>query len=173
MRLAWKKYATERGLAIRQETDKFYNGGFFGVGREHRDFLHAWKQLFDFRAADGVDLGKFELSGFESPYLYLDQDLMNLALMLTAHPITAVGPEGMDFRPGGYVMSHSAGDEKSWRKRFVWQALKGRAPSRTDKEFIRHTQTPIRIYSRPQLVARRLGVMVGAAIGRFYHRADS
>jgi hypothetical protein len=172
VRLAWKQYAAERGLSVRQEIDKFYNGGFLGLSREHKDFLLAWKHLFDCRAADGIDLGKFELSGFVPPYLYLDQDLMNLALMLTSHPITAIGPEGMDFQPGGYVMSHSAGDTKSWRKRFVWEALKGRAPSRTDKEFIRHTQAPIRIYSGPKLAAQRLGVMVGSAIGRFYRRGN-
>jgi len=170
VRLAWRKYAAERGLLVRQENDKFYNGGFFGVRREHQDFLAAWKQLFDCRAADGVDLSQFELSRFEFPYLYLDQDLMNLALMLTSHSISAVGPEGMDFQPGGYVMSHSAGDIKSWRKSFIWQALKGRAPSRADKEFMRNTQTPIKIYSAPQLATRRLGVMVGSAIGRFYRR---
>jgi hypothetical protein len=96
---------------------------------------------------------------------------MNLALMMTPHPITAVGPEGMDFQPGGYLMSHSAGDEKSWRKRFVWEALRGRSPSRTDKEFIRYTQSPIRIYSGRQLATRRAGVMLGSAIGRFYRRA--
>ena len=173
VRLAWKKYAAERGLAVRQEIDKFYNGGFIGVRREHKDFLAAWKQLFDLRRADGVDLGRFELGGFEFPYLFLDQDLMNLALMLLPFRISAVGPEGMDFQPGGYVMSHSAGDRKSWTKPFVWEALKGRAPSRADKEFIRHTQSPIRIYSPAQLATRRLGVMVGSAIGRFYRRSST
>ena len=173
VRLAWKKYAAGHGLRVQQEMDKFYNGGFFGVRREHRDFLLAWKRLFELRAADGVDLGKFDLGGFDFPYLFLDQDLMNLALMLVPHPISAVGPEGMDFQPGGCVMSHSAGDKKSWRKRFVWEALKGRAPSRADKEFIRHTQSPIKIYSAPQLTTRRLGVMVGSAIGRFYRRGNT
>ncbi|HWN94212.1 MAG TPA: hypothetical protein VNT99_04205, partial [Methylomirabilota bacterium] len=173
IRLGWKKYATACGLTIRQELDKFYNGGFFGVHRGHRDFLEQWKNLFECRAAAGIDLGKFELSSFESPYLVLDQDLMNLALMLVDHPISAVGPEGMDFKPGGYVMSHSAGETKSWSKRFVWEALNGRAPSRTDKEFLRYTQAPIRIYSGPQLAARRVGVMVGSAIGRFYRRSGS
>jgi hypothetical protein len=170
VRLAGKKYAAAHGLTVCQEPDRFYNGGFIGLRRECADFLHAWKQLFDCRAADGVDLSKFELGGFEYPYLYLDQDLMNLALMLTPQPISAVGPEGMDFAPGGYVMSHSAGDTKSWRKNFLWEALNGRAPSRTDKEFIRHTQSPICIYSRPQLAVRRAGVLVGSAIGRFYRR---
>jgi hypothetical protein len=101
VRLAWKKYAAQHRLPIRQELDKFYNGGFFGVRRDHQDFLRAWKELFERRAAEGVDLGNFELSGFEFPYLYLDQDLMNLALMLTPYQISAVGPEGMDFQPGG------------------------------------------------------------------------
>jgi hypothetical protein len=173
VRLAWKKYAAGHGMLIRQELDKFYNGGFFGLHRGGADFLRVWKELFDSRAGDGADLCKFELSAFESPYLYLDQDLMNLALMLTSQPISAVGPEGMDFQPGGYVMSHSAGDKKSWRKNFLWEALNGRAPSRADKEFIRHTQTPIKIYTGPQLAARRAGVVIGSAIGRFYRRGNA
>jgi hypothetical protein len=173
VRLAWKKYAAKCGLLVRQELDKFYNGGFFAVQREHKDFLEAWKQLFGCRASDGADLSKFELSGFEFPYMYLDQDLMNLALMLVPHRVSAVGPEGMDFKPGGYVMSHSAGQTKSWRKHFLWEALKGRAPSLVDKEFFRHTQAPIKIYSAPQLAARRAGVTIGSAIGRFYRRGGS
>ena len=67
-------------------------------------------------------------------------------------------------------MSHSAGETKSWRKRFVFEALKGRAPSLTDKAFLDFTQEPIRIFSKPQLVAAQLGVKVGSAIGRFYRR---
>lgn len=170
IRLSWKKYAFEHGLTVRQELEKFYNGGFIGVRREHHDFLDVWKQLFELRAAEGIDLSRFELDGFEYPYLFLDQDLMNLALMLVPHPVTGVGPEGMDFQPGGYVMSHSAGDTKSWRKRFVLEALRGRAPSLTDKKFLEYTQSPIRLYSPRQLATRRLGVKVGSAIGRFYRR---
>ena len=173
VRLAWKEYAAACGLSSRQEIDKFYNGGFFGLRREHKDFLETWKTLFECRAADGVDLHRFVLGGFEFPYLFLDQDLMNLALMLVEHPISAVGPEGMDFTPGGLIMSHSAGDKKSWRKKFVWEALNGRAPSRADKEFIRHTQSPIRIFSNTQLATRRVGVLVGSAIGRFYRRSNA
>jgi hypothetical protein len=171
VRLGWKKYAASRARTACRDLDTFYNGGFFGLQRQHRNFLEEWQGLFECRAAEGIDLGQFALSPFEYPYIVLDQDLMNLALMLVHHPITAVGPEGMDFKPGGYVMSHSAGDKKSWRKRFVWEALRGRAPSRTDKEFIRYTQSPIRIYSRPQLAVRRAGVLIGSAIGRFYRRS--
>jgi hypothetical protein len=170
VRLAWKKYAAQRGLRVQQDLDKFYNGGFFGIGRGQADFLEAWKSLFALRAAEGIDLSQFELNGFHFPYLFLDQDLMNLALMLVPHAISAVGPEGMDFAPGGYVMSHSAGDTKPWRKRFVRDALHGRAPTRTDKEFLEHTQYPISLYSPHELAVRRIGVRVGAAIGRFYRR---
>lgn len=170
VRLAWRKYANEHGFTIRQELEKFYNGGFIGLRREHREFLTTWKDLFDLRAKEGVDLSKFELDGFEYPYLFLDQDLMNLSLMLVPHPVTAVGPEGMDFAPGGYVMSHSAGDTKTWKKRFVLEALRGRAPSLTDKKFLEYTQSPIQLYTRRELATRRLGAKVGAAIGRFYRR---
>lgn len=170
IRLAWRRYAETHGLRPVQDLDKFFNGGFIGLRRDHEQFLLTWKNLFDIRAAEGVDLRRFDLSGFEYPYLYLDQDLMNLALMLIDHPVTAVGPEGMDFQPGGYVMSHSAGDTKSWRKRFFLDALRGRAPSRADKEFLDNTQAPIRIYTRPQLATRQFGVKVGSAIGRFYRR---
>ena len=173
VRRAWKKYAAQRELVVRKEDDKFYNGGFFGVRRDHKDFLVAWKHLFDCRAADGADMTQFKLGEFEFPYIQLDQDLMNLALMLAPHDLSTVGPEGMDFQTGGYVMSHAAGDKKSWRKHFVWEALKGRAPSRQDKEFIRHTQSPIKIFSGPQLAARRAGVLVGSAIGRFYRRGNT
>ena len=90
-----------------------------------------------------------------------------------AEPRLRTRPSGvrMDFAPGGYVMSHSAGDTKSWRKSFVMDALRGRAPSRTDKEFLENTQRPICVYTRPQLAMRQMSVRVGAAIGRFYRRA--
>lgn len=173
VRQAWKEYAQKNGFPIRQEPDKYYNAGFFGVRREDKSFLENWQQLFACRAADGADLNDFALSDFVYPYMATDQDLMNLALMLVDRPITAVGPEGMGFRPGGYVMSHAAGEIKSWRKRFVWEALKARAPTAMDKEFVQHTQNPIKICSAAQLAWKRTGVTLGSAIGRFYRRAGA
>lgn len=173
VRQAWKEYLKKVGLQVQQEPAKFYNAGFFGLRREHNSFLHGWKQLFACRAGDGANLSDFVLFDFEYPYMSTDQDLMNVALMLVTHPITAVGPEGMGFRPGGYVMSHSAGDIKSWRKRFLWEALKGRAPTAADKEFIQHTRTPIEVCSGPQLAVKRIGVRIGALIGRFYRRGGA
>jgi glycosyltransferase involved in cell wall biosynthesis len=173
VRQAWKEYLAKAGLQIRQEPEKFYNAGFFGLRREHKSFLDRWKQLFGCRAADGADLSNFVLFDFEYPYMSTDQDLMNVALTLVAHPITAVGPEGMGFRPGGYLMSHSAGDIKSWRKRFLWEALKGRAPTTADKEFIQYTRTPIKVCSGRQLAVKRMGITMGALIGRFYRRGGA
>ncbi|MBA3962725.1 MAG: hypothetical protein H0X40_12615 [Chthoniobacterales bacterium] len=170
VRQAWKEYARQHELPIRQEQDRFYNGGFFGLRREEKDFLECWKELFELRARNGADLGGLRLCEFSYPYLSNDQDLMNLALMLVDHTISGIGPEGMGFRPGGYVMSHAAGEIKSWRKRFVWEALKGRAPTGMDKEFVQYTRTPIEVCSGPQLALKRMAVKVGSLIGRFYAR---
>ena len=170
MRQAWRDFARQHELPIRQELDRFYNGGFFGLRREEKDFLERWKELFELRAREGADLGGLRLCEFAYPYLSNDQDLMNLALMLVAHTINGIGPEGMGFRPGGYVMSHAAGEIKSWRKRFVWEALKGRAPTGMDKEFVQYTRTPIEVCSGPQLAMKRMAVKVGSLIGRFYAR---
>ena len=42
--------------------------------------------------------------------------------------ILAVGPEGMDFLPGGHLLSHAAGGGKPWRGGFLRAALRGRPP---------------------------------------------
>jgi hypothetical protein len=41
--------------------------------------------------------------------------------------------EGMDFRPGGWTMSHALGMEKPWRKKFIRAAFGGRPPSFADR----------------------------------------
>jgi len=172
VRQAWARYAQGHGLEIARAPDRFYNSGFFAFHREHGEFLKAWKTLFDYRVAEGANLNAFVFCKSGYPYLCNDQDLMNLALMLVSDPITAVGAEGMGFKVGGHVMSHSAGEIKSWRKHFICEALKGRPPSGADKDFVQYAGKPLKIYSAPRLAMKWLGVKIGSLIGRFYARRN-
>jgi hypothetical protein len=170
IRQAWTRYAHGHGLEVARTADRFYNSGFFAFNREQAGFLKVWKRLFDCRVSEGADLTSFLFSKPGYPYLCNDQDLMNLALMIVSEPISAVGAEGMGFKPGAKVMSHSAGEIKSWRKHFIWESLRGRPPSGADKDFVQHASAPIKIYSKARLTLKWLAVKVGSLIGRFYAR---
>ena len=49
--------------------------------------------------------------------------------MTAPEPVSIMGSEGMDFRPGGWTMSHALGMEKPWQKKFIRAAFGGRPPS--------------------------------------------
>ena len=100
-----------------------------------------------------------------------DQDALNLAIMCTDSPLSVVGPEGMDFFPGGCMMSHAVGSPKPWRKKMLWSALSGQGPRLSDKAFWAHTQVPIQLFSGSRLRIKQLDVLLGAAVGRVIRRA--
>jgi hypothetical protein len=92
--------------------------------------------------------------------------------MVTTDPLSTVGPDGMDFIPGGMIMSHATVPQvKPWRKQLIRSALQGMPPSLTDKLFWQHTQKPIQVYSPSTLRWKQLTLKVGAAIGRFIRRS--
>ena len=93
--------------------------------------------------------------------------------MLTSHPLSTYGPEGMDFgRPGG-IMSHAAAGcvIKPWRKPMLRRAVGGVPPTLTDKLHYKYAQAPIQLYSRSQFFWKKLALHCGAAIGRFISRS--
>ncbi|MEO7413147.1 MAG: hypothetical protein ABIZ81_07305, partial [Opitutaceae bacterium] len=100
----------------------------------------------------------------------IDQDGLNMALMLRDVPINAAGPEGMDFLPGGHLLSHAAGGAKPWRGGFLGDALRGRPPGLAQKSFYNYAQGPLPVLSSTTLAWRRAELQLSALIGRFYRR---
>ncbi|MDZ7961409.1 MAG: hypothetical protein RMY34_26600 [Aulosira sp. DedQUE10] len=173
-RLAWKEFAESKGLVCDRQLDSHFNSGFIGVNKSCKSILVLWQQLVELGEMAGYsDLQ--DLYGNKSfthyPYLYGDQTYMNLALMVSNLPISAVGPDGMDFLPGGTIMSHAiAPSVKPWRKKLIISALQGSRPSITDKLFWRHSQTPIQMYSSAKFLQQKFAILFGSAIGRFIYR---
>jgi hypothetical protein len=96
-----------------------------------------------------------------------DQDLMNAAVMFTQLPLSCIGPDGMDFGGGGYLMSHAVYGIKPWVKNFTLDLFKtGNAPSLADKEFMKNISAPIKIFSSVEERLKRANIKVAAVLGR-------
>lgn len=179
-RAAWRRVLARRGELIRRETAGYFNGGFVGISRAHRDFVGSWVAALALVGAEigGLDRSMFSFAGAQPdrqsaayPFSKTDQDALNIAVMTSGLPISAMGGEGMDFRPGGWTMAHALGPEKPWRKRFLRAALAGRPPTAADRAFWSCVVQPLAVFSLPAAVWRRLTLDCASVIGRFYRRA--
>ncbi|MEM7727102.1 MAG: hypothetical protein AAF208_12160 [Cyanobacteria bacterium P01_A01_bin.45] len=174
-KLAWKEFAQSQNMVIEREFDFHYNGGFVGIPKEYKSFLLTWQKLIDIAAdEDYLDLKQPYSHQHTNTYPYFpnDQSALNLALMLTPHPITTFGPEGMDFVPGGILMSHATVPTvKPWRKKLIVNALNGDGPSMTDRLYWQHSQAPIKLYSSIKFKWNQFALKAGAGIGRIIRRA--
>jgi hypothetical protein len=174
-RLAWKEFAEDNGFVCERELDYHYNSGFIGVPKKYKSILTLWQELEEVAEISGyANLEHLygDKTFHQYPYLYGDQTYLNLALMLNNYPLSTVGPDGMDFVPGGTIMSHATVPNiKPWRKQIIISALQGSSPTITDKLYWRHSQTPIQLYSKAKLVWQQVEILFGSAIGRFIRRA--
>jgi hypothetical protein len=178
-RCAWRRIYAKNGLELRFATERYVNGGFVGIARVDRSFLDLWSRAQDIMAQE---IGSLEFAGLsgraatdqkhpsENPFSKTDQDALNAAVEASPSRFSMMGKEGMDFKPGGFTMSHAAGPSKPWRKKFVWAAINGVAPTSADKGFLRHSQTPIPIYSPAVFQLERLSLRLGSVVGRLVRR---
>ncbi|HLP08125.1 MAG TPA: hypothetical protein VK178_08155 [Opitutaceae bacterium] len=173
LRHAWAKFARERGREVVHTLHRFCNGGFQGVRREHRSFLSDWAEL-----VQAVEPESGSLKGWRSldrthRFWSANQDTMNLAAMITPHPVAIYGPNGMDFLPsaGRPMMSHAVDKPKPWKKRYVLEALRGQPPSRPDRWFWEYADGPLPLFPAATVRARRRAIKLGALLGRFYRRS--
>ncbi len=171
IRLEWTDFLESSEYNVVQDTNKYFNAGFIGVRRDCRDALEVWRNIINLAVGDGADENSLA-SGLRSDlWTFPDQDALNIMAMVTPHPLSVVGPEGMDFLPSGFIMSHATGTPKPWRKRMLRSALGGTPPSLADKGYWRNSLSPIRLYSSSDYKAHMIDLRLGAAIGRFNKRS--
>jgi hypothetical protein len=129
-----------------------------------------WKTLIEMIGGAVGGLDKMIVAERSEPFYIPDQDALNIAAMVGETPISVMGQDGMDLQHGGggYVMSHALGCGKPWNKSFVRTVLRRAAPpSRADKEFFKHAEAPIQLYSTSKLTFKRLWLKTAGFLGRF------
>jgi hypothetical protein len=172
IRIAWRKFGAARGLTLQPRGEAYVNGGFAGVAREHLPFLRTWNRVLELMREELGTAENFNWTDKDRTYPFYrnDQDALNIAVEADATPVSIVGQEGMGFGRGGYIMYHSLGAPKPWRKHFVWEALKGWPPTAADKGFLAAVEGPIAPYSAGELPAKRASAWLAGLICRFVRK---
>lgn len=172
LRTGWKRWLASEGLPVtRTDRDRYYSAGYIGVPRAQASFLETWSDLIARIGRASGSLASLKQGGPNSLFHSQDQDAMNIALMVTGAPVNATGPEGMDFKTGGHLLSHAIGGRKPWLGGFVKQAFQGFPPSTAAKSFMDHLESPIPVFSPAQKRKLQRSLRFAAMVGRFYRRA--
>lgn len=171
IRLEWKEFASQHGHTCCREIDRYYNSGFIGLTKEHKSFLCIWRDLIEDVRKQGVPVDNFVQGDRSQPFHIADQDTFNLAAMISSHPLSSIGPEGMGFEGGGFTMVHATGSPKPWCKHMVREALSGKAPTLADKMYWMFSNMPISLYNKNELLLKRMDLRCGSALGRFIRRS--
>ncbi len=170
VRLEWVNVIKKANRNVTRELGHYFNSGFCAVTKENQEFLITWGNIIGV-AIDHYDYKAEQFVSFlDRAYLFQsnDQDAFNIAAMSSTSPISEVGADGMDFIPGGWIMSHATGSPKPWTKNFVRSALKGIRPTRPDRCFWDYASTPISIFSNQAIKKKKRLMSLAGLIGRFY-----
>ena len=169
IRRRWLEVAKTLNIRCHPVFSQYFNAGFIGLNRSCEHYLDVWGAIISFLPKYGVDLSRFMQSNRPDPFTSADQDALNIVAMAAEPHLSTMGPEGMDFVPGGFTMSHAVGP-KPWRKNYLLSAFNGMKPSLADKAFWDNTEAPIRVFSESQIFWRRFTLQLANLIGRFYGR---
>lgn len=172
LRKQWEKEVLSLiGRKVRNQLTSYINSGFCGIRREYKSFLKDWEHIIQI-AIEHFGLGSNEMHNNNRLYIFhsTDQDALNIAAMCSDHPLTEMGPEAMDFIPGGWTMSHAIGLPKPWEKSFIVSMMKGMPPTLAEKEYWKNINGPVRSFNRSSIFRKQLIISMASLVGRFYKR---
>jgi hypothetical protein len=170
IRLRWLEVAKDLDIVCHPTFSQYFNSGFVGLHRSCKHYLADWLKIIAAVPKYGAELNSFMPANRPHPFCGVDQDALNIVAMAAEPHLSTMGPEGMDFIPGGFTMSHAVGSPKPWRKKFFLSAMKGIKPSLADKEFWNNADGPIPVFPARVVRQRRFMMNLASLIGRFYHR---
>ena len=175
IRHQWRTHLTSLGRPAVRPVDLYVNGGFVGVHQVNFHFLDEWETIqasLEPLCGSHVRGGPADRGRLQGPhpFVYVDQDALNLAAMATPCPLSVVGKDGMGIVPGGYIMAHALGTPKPWDARFTLQTLRrGGRPSPAAEAFFRHLDGPIRPVPKSWVRRSQSDLYAAKLLGRVWH----
>lgn len=167
VRQAWKEFFQDHEYDFHRELNQYFNSGFIGLKAKYISSLLLWKKLLDEILNLVSQPTGLKRNKTTDLFYSMDQDALNLMAMITPHPLTTIGPEGMDFIGGGFTMSHATGHPKPWQKAMTLSVLNGSSLKLADKEYWINANYPIQVYSPCSLLAKRVDLFFSTALRRF------
>jgi hypothetical protein len=172
IRYAWRRLLEPHGVRFRNQFETYFNAGFAGMTARDSAFVELWKHIQELMQRCGEDFRFLGGADRTLPFSWRDQDAFNIACMAAEQKISPVGQDGMEFQPGGYIMSHAIGKAKPWNKPFIRSVLlRAVGPSRADKAFFEHLEYPIHLYPPLRLAWKRFCLSLASLFGRFMRRS--
>ncbi len=170
IRQGWADLIRKSNRQTYSQLQSYLNGGFCGLRKAEVEFLFIWKEFIHLAISDYGHLpDKFVSVEKTSLFFLCDQNAFNIAAMCVK--VSEIGPEGMDFVPGGRIMSHATGRPKPWIKNFIGSAFKGKPPSSADHAFWAYANYPLTPFkTKTHLKFKQGCLMLASFIGRFYRR---
>jgi len=171
---AWKQFAVEAGMEIRQPVQAYFNSGLVGVRREHAAYLDAWETLME-RLLTVTGTGDVLRFGTRASVFHnLDQDTCTLATWTTDIPVSWVGVDGMAFERGAWLVAHAVFSIKPWRRKPLKDLLKrGIGPDALVKLYWQHVERPIALESPKTVRGTKRSLALASLLGRVYRRPPS
>jgi hypothetical protein len=180
VRIGWRRFFQPHDYKLRPRGVSYANGGFLGLRPQDRRLLPIWRDLLAYatdslggRDVAGILGGRMldGLYGFADCFRNPDQETLNAAIEACPEiEVSFLSPSAMGFLPGRVILPHAVGQGKPWLRHYIAEALAGRPPAIVDKAFWHHTTGPICPFSPAQTARKKLGLAVGAALGRFIRR---
>jgi hypothetical protein len=171
IRNKWQSVIKTANKKVEHNLDSYVNAGFCGVAKRDISFLKSWLEFISMSDKEyGADLKKISDFSKTHAFCFIDQDSLNMALMCYPGEISEIGPDGMDFISGGYIMSHATGSPKPWNKYFFLSALKGTPPSLAEKEYWKNVEGVVNFYNGLKILKKKFIIRISSLIGRLYSK---
>lgn len=179
-RVGWRNFYQIHNVLLTFKDPIYANGGFIGLNADDFSFLKIWVEMQVLMGEILGGLHKSSLPGTAElvlgrldKYEYFsktDQDALNAAVEAFEGNIAFIGMEAMGFKPGGNIMSHALGSPKPWKKKFLYEAIRGNEPTRFDRAYWNSLNSTIITYSKAEILTKHFCLNLAALMCRFYNR---
>lgn len=163
------------GLQAHHHLNLYFNGGFVSVRRQESPFLNFWDDILlrwgaqERQLNTQGEIGQWRDGGRWLPFMAVDQDALNIALMCWDGNITTLGPDVMAFAGFG-ELPHAIGSGKPWQRNYLLKAVQGIRPRYVDKVFWSYADGPLKPFSRVMLAILKLTLDIATIVTRFYRK---